>query len=448
MSPRTSPLSRRALLRGAGVTLALPFLEAMERRAWAAPTARYVVLFKPNGTNQRTAIPSATGTGYTLPGSWKPLAPLRDQVTIVSGVQNTIAAPQVNLHLGGIGAFLTSVHPSGDRTGISVDQVLAQAWKGSTPLPSIELGGNMTSGEFNRPGGAICEELPCKIAFSLSYSDARTQLPTEMNPQAAFDRLFAGGVPKPTPGGTSPDLAAIRAQKKSVLDFARAQADRLKQRLGASDRARLDGYLTSVRELELRIANLMGPATPATSPASCGTGRPSANGSAQYPARLNAMLDVIALAFQCGVTRVATLMLAEAESEYGFPSIPGMDGGHHSVSHHGGDAGNLAALERIDQFYAGNVAYLAGKLKAMQEAAGSVLDQTIIFHGSEVSDGDSHSYDDMPIVLVGGQALGFPSGRHVRSNGRPLADLHLGIMQTLGVMRPSHGNSTGPLSLT
>jgi hypothetical protein len=159
------------------------------------------------------------------------------------------------------------------------------------------------------------------------------------------------------------------------------------------------------------------------------------------------MIDVIALALRCDATRVVTFMMAEAESEYTFP-VPGVGAGegHHGTSHHQKNASKLARIAAIDRWYVEHVARLATQLGAMPEGAGTVLDATVVLHASEVSDGDSHSYVDMPVVLVGGGG-GLPSGRHVRFAGRPLADLHLTLLRGLGVDRVSFGNSTGVLPL-
>lgn len=444
---RSWQISRRAVLRGAGVTLALPFLEQMQPRvARAAPPSRVVVMYKPNGNIVSKMVPSATGTGFDLPPTLTPLANVREYVSVVSGMQNSIAGPHDNLHLAGIGAFLTGAHPELNRYGISMDQMLADAWKGTTSLPSLELGGDMTSGEFTRPGAAVCEGLPCKIAFSLSYTQQRAQKPTETNPQAAFDRVFgvrsSGGQPA---GDNGAALEKLRRRRQSVLDAVRADATRLNAKLGVTDQRKMDAYLTSVKELEARLAALT-PAISGASPPSCGTAtRPNAQAD-NYPARLDAMIDVIALALQCNATRVVTFMMAEAESEYNFPMLQGARDGHHGASHHGNDAAKVAFVGEIDKWYVGFVAKLAAKLKAMPEAGGNLLDNTVILHGSEVADGNTHSYSDMPIVLVGGKSLGL-AGKHARLTGRPLAALHLTLLQKFGVPTTSFGNSTGTFAL-
>jgi hypothetical protein len=440
----------------------LPFLEQMLPPRAQAQTApkRYVVMFKPVGTNVAQMTPAQTGTGYTLPPSLAALADLRAHTVVVTGLQNSIVGHQQNLHLGGMAGLLTSVRPTRDKIGISVDQALANEWRGRTTLPSLELGSKMSSGEFKNQAGLLCEGLPCTTAWTLSYVDDKTLKPTETNPQAAFDRLFVGGLsPAPVAMGATPapappppaDVEKLRAYRMSVLDYVRAQARGLSSKLGSGDRRRLDNYLTSVRELEQRIAAL---APVAGAPAggaprgACAVGRPGVDGAGSYPDRLKAMVDVIALALQCDATRIVTFMMAEGESEYTFPGVSGAAGeGHHSTSHHGRSSAKLGRIAAIDRFYVEHVAALATKLKAATEPGGSVLDNTVIFHSSEVSDGDSHSFTDLPIVLVGGAGAGLPSGRHVVAPRRPLADLHLAILQGLGSPRTTWGNSTGPLSL-
>lgn len=477
---RSWQISRRTMLRGGSIAIALPFLEQMipaSRKAAKAQAAakRYVVMYKPVGSNVPMMTPGATGTGYTLPSSLMPLAPLQANTVVVTGLQNSIVGDQTNFHLGGMAGLLTSVRPTRDKIGISLDQALANDWRGRTSLPSLELGSNMSSGEFKNQAGLTCEGLPCTTAWTLSYVDDKTLKPTEISPQAAFDRLFAGGLPPapmtmtdptsptmPTTPGPAPDVEKLRAYRKSILDYVRAQATGLKTKLGAGDQRRMDNYLTSVRELEMRIAALPPPSpttsptpttptapAPAPMPSMCKGNRPSMVGTSPYPDRIKAMIDVITLAFQCDATRIVTYMMAEGESEYTFPGVAGASGdGHHGTSHHGGNASQLNRVAAIDKWYVGHVAALATKLKAIAEPGGSILDNTVIFHSSEVSDGDSHSFIDMPIVLVGGAGAGLPSGRHIRAQGRALADLHLAILQGLGSTRTSWGNSTGPLSLT
>jgi len=457
---RSLQLSRRAALRVGSIAIGLPFLEPMLAKTAAAQAAqtakRFVVLFKPNGSNVKELTPAATGTAFALPTTLAPLAALKEQVLVVSGVHNDVAAPAVNLHLAGITSLLSGVRPDGSKIAMTMDQVLAEAWRGQTTLPSLELGGNMSSGEFANNAGQVCEELPCSTAWAMSYGSGGQRKPTEVSPRAAFDRLFAGSPPPTSVGGPAPvtppnaDLTKLRLYRKSILDHVSERTASLQQRLGASDRAKLDAYLTAIRELEKRIESApVGGGVVTTGPGCVGS---APGGKLEtyeaYPQRLEAMLDVVALGLACDATRVVTFMLAEAESEYGFGVGGVPDGeGHHSTSHHESKADKLGRVAAIDRFYVEKVAYLAGKLASFQEGSGSVLDNSILMHTAEMGDGDQHSYFDMPVVLVGGRNGLLPSSRHVHVNERPIADLYLSLFAALGVPQTSFGNAVAPLAL-
>jgi hypothetical protein len=456
-----------------GASVALPWLEAMApagRRAWAQAKARLVVLFKPNGTYMKSYLPAQVGAGWSLTPTLEPLAPWKGQLTIVSGLQNEIAKPHANLHMAGISAWLTGFHPTPGKNGVSLDQVIAGApgWRGATTFPSLELGGDSAS-PLVKGGSGEYEGLPKTYGLTTSFGPTGAPRPTEVNPAALFDRLFAGvpGAPAPAPGqvppgAASPTAAALerrRLYRTSVLDVVRKQADALKVKLGTSDRRRLDGYLAAVRELEQQLQSAApppgggAPVRPAimAGPA-CAPGARPAQPPA-YPDRLKTMLDLVALALACDRTRVVSLLMAEAESENPFTFLniktpTSGDKGHHGASHYGENPGMIASYERIDRFYSEQVAHLVGKLAGVQEGSGSLLDNALVVFGSEVSDGDSHSFQNMPVVLAGRAGGALAPGRHVAVAGnRPLADLWLALQHLLGVQAASFGNSTGPVSL-
>ncbi len=459
---RKFELSRRAMLRVGSIGIALPLLEPMLPRTASAQDAatpkRLVVLTKPNGCNVKELTPSSLGAAFGLTSSLEPLAALKDQLVVVSGLHNDVAGPAVNLHLAGFAALLSGIRPDGSNIAMTMDQVLAEAWRGQTSLPSLELGGDMSSGEFANNSGQICEELPCSTAWAISYGEGGQRKPTEISPQSAFDRVFAGG-PPPMPGSVATpepsstgneELARLRSYRKSILDHVNARTKALQARLGKSDRLKLDGYLSAIRELEQRIEGLPTAGGGGVRGPGCQGASPQGELSAyeSYPARLEALLDVTALALACDATRVVTFMLAEAESEYTF-DVPGVSAGdgHHGTSHHGSESAKLARVAQIDRWYVEKVAYLAAKLNSFGEGTSSVLGNTVLLHTAEMGDGDSHSYFDMPVVLVGGQNGLLPSSRHVRAEGRPIADLYLSLFNSLGVPKTSFGNGTAALTL-
>jgi hypothetical protein len=443
---------RRAALRGLGASIALPLLEQMLPRktsAWAAGAdQRLIVVFKPNGTYMPTYLLAKTGTGWALPPALEPLKDHVQDLMIVSGLQNKVTLPFPSLHLAGVASWLTGVHSSPTANGVSMDQVVAKAWAGKTTFDSLELG----AGTGVSQGTSTCDGIPCGWGFSISYADERTPKPTEYRPEDAFDRLFGGFKPA-APGATQPtaeQMAAAkrRAQRQSILDAVKPQTQRLRGKLGASDARRIDGYLTAIRDLEVQ---LQASATGGGGVAGASCGSPTRPAGGDYPANMAAMMSVIALAVQCDRTRVVTLMMGEMESDVEFSTfLPVFEAGHHETSHHSDLPARTSSLTTIDRWHVTQLASLLGKLKSVVEPDGmTLLDKSLVLHGSEISDGNSHSFENMPVLLAGkaGGRLA-PGGRHVAFPDRPLADLHLAIIQMMGVSRSSFGNGTAPLSLT
>jgi hypothetical protein len=436
-------IERRTFLRAGAICIGLPLLEQMlsVKQARAAGPLRFVVMHAPNGIYMQKFTPTTTGTGYALSPILTPLEALKDEVTVVSGLQNLAAGLEKNRHLVGIGSLLTTLRGRGADTNsvnnnISADQVIAAAAAGQTPFASLEFGGGEGSTER--------EELPAIFGQTLAWKDPTTPLIKETNPQAAFDRLFAGGFPAsaaPDPGDTQA-ADSLRQSRRSVLDLVRADADALKAKLGPSDNQKLDEYYTSLRELEQRLGAMSGGGGAACAPGA----RPSSSFAGSYAARIDAFVEVLALALQCDMTRVATFMLADWESDYGFPEL-GLNADHHGVSHHGGGSGNLQALEVIDRWEVSRFANLASKLLAATEAGSSVLGQTALIFASEVSDGDLHSFEDLPVLVAGRLGGALRPGRHERFAGAPLANLWLTCMQGFGVQAAQFGSSTGSLPL-
>lgn len=431
-------LSRRTLLRGSGVALALPFFDQMvppKANAQALVPLRFGALFVPNGMYLPSFFPSAEGAAYALSPTLMPIAPVRNDILVVSGLNNTVASPDGNMHTRGIAAFLTG---SLLASGVSLDQAIAQKTKAMTPFPSLELHG----GEEGIEG---CEE-PCNFHETLAWTANGEGVLPERNPQAAFNRLVTGISAAPPPGGTTPApvLDPKLAIRRSVLDAVRSDATTLSTKLAPTDKAKLEAYLTAVREVEQRIA--VG-GTP-TSGASCTVpGTPPAPFADDFAGRVKAFLDVTALALQCDLTRAMTFMLAGWESRYVYRFLGLTEQHHISYSHHENNPALVAGAEKINRWHVEQFVYLATLLKGVVEPNGaSVLDNSALLFGSEVSEGNAHSRDNMPMLVAGKLGGAIQSGRHIKAAG-PLANLHLGILKAFDPAASSFGNSTGPLDL-
>ena len=437
-------LSRRTMLRGAGTLLALPVLEAMlpsiaRAQAMGAAPKRLVAFYAACGIRMSSWTPAATGAGYTLSpiltplGAYNGLPSVKEDTLVVTGLANRPAQPDgPGDHASGTGAFLTASHPfktnaANIKNGISMDQAAANAFKPLTRFASLELGNN------NGGNSGDCDSgYSCAYANNISWASATQPLAKETNPQSVFDRLFGAADPNQTQAA----VARRKKLKQSVLDSVKDDATVLKTRLGTTDKRKIEEFSTGLRELEIRIQGEMPTAcTPAARP-------PSAP---DIRTKTTQMLDLIAFAFQCDLTRVATFMLQNAGSGYVYDFL-GLTDGHHELSHHGGDANKLAGLEKIGRWEVEQFAYLLRKLKSIPEPGGNVLDNSLAFFSSEIEDGDSHSHFNMPI-LVGGKASGnFTPGRHVRyANSPSVGNLFVSMLSATGVPTTQFGDSTGAL---
>ncbi len=435
---RFDRLTRRSFLGGAGVMISLPLFEAMlPARAEAgggAPAQRLLCWYVPNGIHMAGWTPAATGNGWELTPILQPLAAVRSELLVLSGLDNAPARPDgPGDHAAGTGSFLTCTHVNKSETeisnGISMDQVYAQHIGGETVLPSLQLG---VDGGGNSGG--------CDSGYSCAYSRniswvGNTPLSKLTSPQTAFDLLFSGF----DPGASAQELAQRKATRLSVLDYALADAQELHARLGHTDQVKLDEYLDSVRDLELKVESE--DAAPA-----CELGAsPGEPGDITNHVRL--MCDVMVKAFECDRTRTISFMLGNAGSNrsYGFIGHPG---GHHQYSHHGSDPANFAAIQNINIWEVEQLAYLLENMAAITGPDGTtLLDSSMVLFSSEIEDGNSHSHDNMPILIAGrgGGVLG--AGRHLMYDGPTVADLYLTMLQGLGVGIDSFGDDgTAPLT--
>ena len=437
-------LSRRAFLGGAGALVALPTLEVMwpsvaRAQAAGAPAPRRLFFFYvPCGIHMPNWTPAQEGAGWASTPILRPLedAGVKGDVLVLSNLDNYAGAAQgdgAGDHARGTGSFLTCAHvfkTAGDgiRNGISVDQVAANALRGQTRFASLELGidgGGATGGGDSG--------YSCAYARNISWANETTPMPKETSTQATFDRLF-GGL---DPNATRAQIEKRRRYRLSLLDFVLDDAGALERKISTSDRRKLDQYLTGIRELELRIQS-------EDTAQICDPGpRPD---SGDFRTKVQNMLDLSTLAFQCDQTRVVTFMLGNAGSGRVYDFL-GISRGHHEISHHQDDATNFAELSAIDTWEVSQFAYLVQRLKTLEDESGPLLDSSAVFFGSEIEDGNSHSHRKMPILLAGRGGGAFSPGRHVRyPDGTPCANLFLSMLGTVGVQAGGFGDDgTGPL---
>jgi hypothetical protein len=441
-------LSRRTLLRGAGTAIALPMLDAMlPRFAAAAASAaaakspsRVAWVYVPNGVNMTNWTPTAVGADFEMPQTLTSLKDFRPDLLVLSGLTQNGARPLgdgAGDHARALASFLTGCHPrktggADIKTGISADQVAAEQIGRKTRFASLELGC-----EAGQQAGSCDSGYSCAYSSNISWKTESTPVAKEINPKSVFERLFGGG-----PGNESDQARARRDRyQKSVLDFVRDDADRLERQLGHTDRRKLDEYLTSVRELEQRITRIETAPPPKPD-------MPRPDGIPHdYAEHIELMFDLLALAFQTDVTRVATMVMANEGSNKSYPFI-GVNDGHHEMSHHGGDKTKLEKIAKINSFHMDQFARFIGTLKGAKEGNSNVLENSMIVYGSCIGDGDRHNHDDLPVLLVGHGSGTLKPGRHVRyPQDTPLNNLWLSMLDRLEVKTEKLGDSTGRLQM-
>ena len=433
-------LPRRTFLRGMGATVALPFLDAMTP-AFASPSKpvpRVAFVYTANGVIMRDWTPAAEGAGFAFSKTLAPVEPFRDDLLVLTGLAHRNGealgdGPGDHARAGA--SWLTGVHPKKTRgadirNGMSVDQMLAGTIGRGTPLPSLELGLQDV-----RMAGGCDSGYSCAYSNTISWSSPTTPLPYENNPSRVFTRLFGDG------DTTDPAVRAVRArQNRSLLDFVREDAARLRATLGAGDRRKLGDYLDSVREVERRIRNARydGAALPVLD-------RPDGI-PPTFEEHVRLMSDLITIAFQADLTRVVTLMYSREGGNRTYRSI-GVPDAHHGLSHHQNDPEKMARLQMIDRHHVATFAYLLGKLRAAQDENGSLLDHSMVVYGSSLSDSNAHTHDDLPTLLAGGGGGTLRGGRHLRyPDGTPMTNLFLTLLDRLGVHRDRIGDSTGRIA--
>jgi hypothetical protein len=431
-------ITRRTLLRGTGMAMGLPFLEAMLPRTLlaepaAAPPVRMGFFFIPNGVNmEHWRQPKTPGLPYSL----EPLKPVADKVLIISGLR------QQHAEAGGDGAgdhardsavYLTGVRCKKTdgkdiQAGVSADQLAAQQIGNLTRLPSLELGTQDGAQSGNCDSG-----YSCAYSSNISWKSASQPMLKEINPRNLFIRLF--GDPKAR--ASEADAAQEALYMKSAIDLVVDDAKRLRGRLGSGDQAKLDEYLEAVRGIEKQVqgAEKMAKALPPDLQIPNGT-------PGDYTAHVKLLSDLIVAAFQTDTTRIVTFMYANSGSNRSFPNLSITDG-HHTLSHHASDKGKLDKIKEIDRFHVELFSYLLQKMNSVKEERGTMLDNVMLVYGGAISDGNRHNHDDLPIILAGKGGGSIQSGKfHKASGSVPLCNLFLSLFDRMKVKATTFGDGT------
>ena len=437
-------ISRRLVLKGLSTAVALPWLEAMgPLSAWAdeaSPTKtapnRMAFLYVPNGKNMADWTPASEGAGFELTPILEPLAPVKDDILVLTGLTADGARPHGDGggdHARALAAFLTGAHPvktdgTDIRNGISVDQVAASRIGDQTRLASLEIGCEPGAMAGNCDSG-----YSCVYSSTMAWRSATQPLPKEVNPKLVFERLFGSGA--------GADRAKRDKLRQSILDFVREDTRDLTGKLGKSDQRKLDEYFTSIRDIEQRISRAASLPEVKTPDFPVPTGVPG-----NYEEHVRLMCDLMVLAFQTDQTRVCSFVLVNEGSNKAYPFI-GVAEGHHDLSHHGNDAKKKEKIREINKFHVSQLSYLLQKLKAIPEGDGTLLDHCMIAYGSANSDGNAHNHDDLPVLLAGKGGRTIDTGRHIRfPKETPISNLWMSMLERMDVKVPFLGDSTGALS--
>jgi hypothetical protein len=441
------PISRRTVLRGVGTAIALPWLEAMaplSARAAAAaakPPLRSAFLFVPNGKIMEEFTPDHEGELRKLPAILAPLAERQKQLLVLSGLalnNGRALGDGGGDHARNVASYLTGAHPRKTDgkdiyNGVSVDQMAAAKIGHRTRFASLELGCEPT-----QQGGRCDSGYSCVYTSNISWRSPTQPMPKEVNPQAAFDRLFSTGDER----ADAATRAKRLADNKSVLDFALEDAAALHQQLGSVDRRKLDEYLDSVRQVEQRIAReeKLGE----TEDGVRDFPRP-AGVAGEFDQHVRQMMDIMVLAMQTDSTRILTFMYTNAGSNRSYPQL-GVRAGHHELSHHRRDKEKMRQIALINRHHVEHFAYFLNRLAKIEEGKGTLLDNSMILYGSGISDGDRHDHANLPIVLAGGACGALNSGRHVvYPKETPLTNLYCSMLEKMGAPVKRFSDSTGTL---
>ena len=434
-------LPRRTVLRGIGASVALPWLDAMvpalrpARLTAAAPVKRLGVVYVPNGMSMQYWTPPSEGALEITP-ILRPLAPVRDQLIVVSGLPSRMAEANDSApHQRAQATWPTGCKAKkGEATaelGISMDQIVAQELGHETQLASLELGI-----EPNDVLGACVSGYHCAYNNTIAWRDATTPLPMENNPRAVFERLF--GASDSTDRRTRLELTR---RNRSVIDDVLDKVHTLERRVGVSDRRQLDQYLNALREVEHRLQRAEEQGDVDLPELTVPTGIPSS-----FEEHTRLMFDLQVLAWQVDITRVTTYLMGREISNRAYPEI-GVRTAHHPLSHHQGDPDMLARLAKVNTLHMQAFSHFVERLRSTPDGEGSLLDHALLLYGAGMSESNGHVLENLPTLLVAGTAFGIKGGRHLRYPDTPFTNLQLTILERMGVVVERFGDSNGELNL-
>jgi hypothetical protein len=433
-------IPRRTVLRGLGVSLALPLLESMVpamtalAQTAARPVRRLGVVYVPNGMAMEYWTPASEGAKFDLTPILRPLEPFRDQMLVLSGLHGYWDAT----HAGGSTSFLTGAAGQTGEVdiridgGMSMDQIVAREAGRHTQLGSLEMALDSRGNSGQCSGG-----YSCVYTNTISWAGPTTPLPGESSPRAVFERLFGD-----TASTDAKARSAAVRKGRSILDSVVDKVTGLQQRVGPGDRSKIDEYLTSIRDVERRFQKAEEQSAKELPVLDQPAGTPATLGD---HARL--MFDLQLLAYQADLTRVGTLMVGREQTGRAYGEI-GVPEAHHPISHHGYDPQKIATLSKINVYHTQLLAEYLTKLRATPDGDGTLLDHLILMYGSGISDSHSHKHENLPILLLGGGGGGLAGGRHLKyADNTPAANLLVSLMDKMGVPPERIGDSDGALPL-
>jgi hypothetical protein len=440
-------LSRRTLLKGAGITLGLPLLDAMFpaatalAQATAAPPRRFFAGFVPHGAAPGYWVPEKEGAlPAKLPFIWSPLEPYRKSLTLLTGLHATSSEPppgETGADHWVAAAFLCADKPKKTagadvRAGHTIDQIIAEKIGRETLLPSVEI-----SVEDPGSGSSNCGEgYSCVYTNTIAWASPTTPLPMELNPQVVFERMFGSG-------STPEQRVARRERSQSILDAITGKIATLRQEISVPDRSRLDSFTENVREIERRLTIAANATTAAPEDFAVPPGIPQS-----FDEHIKLMFDLLALGFQADITRVSTLLYARDLTGRVYPESEAPTLGFHGGSHHGEDPQRINELSKVNQYHVKMLAYFVDKLSKTEDGDGTLLDHSLLLYGSNMGNPNQHLHYDVPHVLIGGNHGRMKGGRHLAYPTKTVStgNLLLSLLDQFDIHQDSIGDSTGPLT--
>ncbi|MGA0934931.1 MAG: DUF1552 domain-containing protein [Pseudohongiellaceae bacterium] len=439
-------ISRRQLLRGTGVAMSMPLLDAMipaataQSETAAVPPQRFFGGFVPHGVAPGYWVPEKEGAlPAELPFVWKPLEPYREHLNILTGLHATSSEPppgETGADHWVAAAFLGAEKPKKTAgadvfAGHTIDQIIAEKIGQGTLLPSMEI-----SLEDPGSGSSNCGEgYSCVYTNTIAWASPTTPLPMELNPQVVFERMFGSG--------SSPEQRAARRERnQSILDSITGKIADMRKEISEPDRARLDSFTENVREIERRLQIAASATTSAPESFDIPPGIPQS-----FDEHAKLMFDLLALAWQADISRVSTMLFARDLTGRVYPESDAPTLGFHGGSHHGEDPGRINEFSKINQYHVKMLAYFIDKLKNTDDGDGSLLDHSLVLYGSNMGNPNQHLHYDVPHVLLGGNNGRLKGGRHLAypTKSVPTGNLLLSILDQFDIHRDGFGDSTGRL---